>query len=111
MFELVRGNLFSGMGWVYLRYVHLWDFVLKHSATVGSLVSVGSGGGFAEFLVGLEFPELEVYITDIVAEGRPNYHRVMGHMLANDIRKCALGSGTPRPAARVNLTLSPRRKC
>lgn len=87
----IKLNLLQSKGWRYLRYMHLRDFIASKCASLSRVGVVGSGLGFAELAIALEFPQIEWYLTDIVAEGRPNYHRVMELVLAWDVRNVRFG--------------------
>lgn len=88
--ERIRGNILRSRGWRYLRYAHLRDFVVN-SGGIRTLCTCGAGLGFAELAIALEFPGIEVFLTDIVAPGRPNYHRVMEVSLQWNVRNLRFG--------------------
>lgn len=86
----VTRNLIHSRGWRYLRYLHLRDFV-ANANRIESIGVCGAGLGFAELALALEFPNVEIILTDIVADGRPNYHRVADLSLRWDVRNIRFG--------------------
>lgn len=59
--------------WAYLRYIHVREALLL-TKDVESVLVIGSGHGFAEITLALEFPKIHFHLTDVVTETTPNYH-------------------------------------
>jgi hypothetical protein len=89
--NMVRLHLLRARGWRYLRYLHLADFVRTYSRLCNSFCSAGSGLGFAELALAIEFPDIEFYVTDIVAAGRPNYFKCMDLVMRWHVKNLRFG--------------------
>lgn len=76
---VVQLALLRGRTWRYLRYLHFRDYLSRVSNEVETVCVCGAGHGFAELACALEFPHIKFTLTDIIAEGYPNYHRTMVH--------------------------------
>ena len=77
--NIVRGALLRGRTWRYLRYLHFRDYLSRVADEVESVCVCGAGHGLAELACAIEFPHIRFTLTDIIAEGYPNYHRAMSH--------------------------------
>jgi hypothetical protein len=90
--RLIRLNLLRSKGWRYLRYLHLRDFIFRFRENIVTVCSCGSGLGFAELAVALEFPDIEFLITDVVfPPGRPNYFKAMDLVMRWNIKNIRFG--------------------
>lgn len=58
----------------YLRYLHARDALARVADEVETVCVCGTGHAFAEIALAIEFPHIEFYLTDIIAQGYPNYH-------------------------------------
>lgn len=76
---VVQLALLRGRTWRYLRYLHFRDYLSRVSNEVETVCVCGAGHGFAELACALEFPHIKFTLTDIIADGYPNYHRTMVH--------------------------------
>lgn len=63
--------------WRYLRYIHLRDALSRVHKDISTVGIVGAGHGYSEVALALEFPNIEFYLTDIIAPNYPNYHKAM----------------------------------
>lgn len=90
LLETIRFNILKSNGWAFLRYIHLRDFISSQS-NINSVGVCGTGMGFAELALALEFPNLDFYLTDIICEGRPNFHRVMELTFRYNLRNIRFG--------------------
>lgn len=70
--------------WRYLRYLHLRETFAKVAGEVETVVVCGTGHGYAELALAIEFPHVRFTLTDIVAPGPtpehphyPVYHGAM----------------------------------
>ena len=77
--QTVQLALLRGRTWRYLRYLHFRDYLSRVSNEVETVCVCGAGHGLAELACAIEFPHIEFTLTDIIAEGYPNYHRAMSH--------------------------------
>lgn len=71
--ETMKRALVLKRKWAYLRYLHTREALLL-TEDVETVLVIGSGHGFAEITLALEFPEIHFHLTDIVTETTPNYH-------------------------------------
>lgn len=70
----MRNALILKRRWSYLRYLHARE-ALVLAEDIESVLIVGSGHGFAEIALALEFPWIHFHLTDIEGDKTPNYHR------------------------------------
>lgn len=70
---LMERRLVLKRRWAYLRYLHTRRALLQTEG-VESVLVIGSGHGYAEITLALEFPGIHFHLTDIVTETTPNYH-------------------------------------
>lgn len=75
--ESAERFLLRGRTWRYLRYLHLRDFLLPIVNEVETVCVCGAGYGLAELLLAIEFPHLQISLTDITGDGYPMYYRAM----------------------------------
>jgi hypothetical protein len=77
--QIIQQALLRGRTWRYLRYLHFREYLSRVSNEVETVCVCGAGHGLAELACAIEFPHIEFTLTDIIAEGYPNYHRAMSH--------------------------------
>ena len=82
-------QLLRGKTWRYLRYLHLREYLQRVSGEIRTVCICGAGRGTAEIALAIEFPRLHFTMTDIIAEGYPNYHRAMQFAWRKDIDNVA----------------------
>ena len=68
----VMKRLLLGRRWRYLRYLHLREGFL-FAKGVESVLSIGSGHGYSELALALEFPHVHFHLTDIETDKSPYY--------------------------------------
>lgn len=71
--ELMKRRLVLKRRWAYLRYIHAREALLRAEG-VESVLVIGSGHGYAEVTLALEFPGIHFHLTDIESATTPNYH-------------------------------------
>lgn len=71
--EFMERQLILKRRWSYLRYIHAREALLRAEG-VESVLVIGSGHGYAEITLALEFPGIHFHLTDVVTETTPNYH-------------------------------------
>jgi hypothetical protein len=65
-------RLMMARRWAYLRYLHTREALLL-TEDVESVLVIGSGRGYAELNLALEFPRIHFHLTDIESEKTPYY--------------------------------------
>lgn len=92
----LRVRLMQMKTWRYLRYLHLRETFAKVADEIETAVVCGTGHGFAELALAIEFPHVRFTLTDIVAPGPtpehppyPIYHGAMKLAWANGIDNVA----------------------
>lgn len=61
----------------YLRYIHMREALLPIVNEVETICVAGAGYGLAELALALEFPHLQITLTDAIGKGYPSYHKAM----------------------------------
>jgi hypothetical protein len=87
----LHSHMLLSKGWRFLRYVHLRDFIRRHADQLDDVCVAGAGLGFAELACALEFPDVEFYLTDVVAPGRPNYFHIMDLAMRWEVKNVRFG--------------------
>lgn len=96
---VMKRKLLLKRRWAYLRYLHMRQALLL-AKDVESVLVVGSGHGFAEVALALEFPYIRFHLTDVESETTPNYHRAEGLVEQWDLGNVTFGVSdilTPQP--------------
>ena len=88
--EEIKRRLILKKRWAYLRYLHTREALIQ-AKDIETVLVVGSGHGFAEIALALEFPEIHFHLTDIESERTPNYHRAQEMAQRWDLNNVSFG--------------------
>lgn len=70
----------------YLRYLHLRDYVSRVADEIETMAVCGTGTAWSELAIAVEFPHLQLTLTDIIDRPRyPSYHAAMAHAWSKGI--------------------------